>query len=320
MNIISPGLLTTVQDLGRFGYMESGFSPCGAMDSFSARLANILVDNSECDGVLEMTMLGVTAVFDEDNIIAVTGAAFTPKINGVEVPMNSAVRINAGDVLECGSAITGCRGYLAVAGGFDIAPVMGSMSTNLKCGIGGFNGRKLSVGDIIPLRHSQDRLYGMSSRSLELKFDSQQVKTIHVIFGPQDDYFSQSGKDTFCSEIYKVTAQSDRMGIKLDGASVEAIDGVDIISDGIALGSVQIPSSGKPIIMMADRQTTGGYAKIATVITADIPVLAQMRPGDSLKFKKVDLNYARNRIKENERILKKLKDDIIRTDTFLRYV
>ncbi|MGN0568639.1 MAG: biotin-dependent carboxyltransferase family protein [Acutalibacteraceae bacterium] len=320
MNIISPGLLTTVQDLGRFGYMESGFSPCGAMDSFSARLANILVDNSERDGVLEMTMIGVTAVFDEDNIIAITGAEFAPKINGVEVPMNSAVRINSGDVLECGSAIAGCRGYLAVAGGFDIAPVMGSMSTNLKCGIGGFHGRKLVAGDIIPLRHSQDRLYGMSSRSLELKSDSRQVKTIHVIFGPQDDYFSQSSKDTFCSEIYKVTAQSDRMGIKLDGASVEAIDGVDIISDGIALGSVQIPSSGKPIIMMADRQTTGGYAKVATVITADIPVLAQMRPGDSLKFQKVDLNYARNRIKENERILKKLKDDIIRADTILRYV
>lgn len=320
IKIISPGLLTTVQDLGRFGYMDSGFSPCGAMDSFSAKLANILVDNSEYDGVLEMTMLGITAQFDEDNIIAITGAGFEPKINGIAVPMNTAVRINAGDILDCGPAKTGCRGYLSVAGGFDIPLVMGSMSTNLKCKIGGYQGRKLVAGDVIPLRYPQDRLYAIESRKIDMKTSCDSIKTIHAILGPQDDYFSDMGKETFFSEIYKVTAESDRMGIKLDGAPVGAVNGVDIISDGIALGSVQIPSSGKPIIMMADRQTTGGYAKIATVITSDIPLLAQMRPGDALKFEAVDMEYARNRIKADIRILNKLKEDIIRTDTLLRYV
>ncbi len=320
IKIISPGLLTTVQDLGRFGYMESGFSPCGVMDSFSAKLANILVDNSEYDGVLEMTVLGITACFEEDNIIAITGAGFEPKVNGIVVPLNTAVRVSAGDILNCGTAKTGCRGYLSVAGGLDVQPVMGSMSTNLKCKIGGYQGRKLVAGDAIPLRHPQDRLYAMESRKLTVKPLSHEVKTIHVILGPQDDYFSEAGKGTFLSETYTVTAESDRMGIKLDGASVDSVNGVDIISDGIALGSVQIPSSGKPIIMMADRQTTGGYAKIATVITADIPILAQMRPGDTLKFEAVSIEYARNRIKADNRILNKLKDDIIRTDTIFRYV
>ena len=310
MHIISPGMLTTVQDLGRRGYMASGFQQGGAMDQFAARAANILLDNSELDGVLEMTLLGVKAYFDEDNVIAITGAEFTPTVTDfetgevTELPMNRAIRIKKGDVLDCGSARSGLRGYLAVAGGFDIAPVMGSMSTNLKCKVGGFEGRKLKSGDVLPLRYPQSDLYGMTSRVL-----------VHVIPGPQDDYFSDKGKNIFYSETYSVTGDSDRMGIKLDGAPVESVDGVDIISDGIVAGSVQIPSSGKPIIMMADRQTTGGYAKIATVITSDLPLLAQLRPGGSLRFEKVDLQYAVKRIKQDNKLLKKLQYKILRADT-----
>lgn len=323
MHILSPGMLTTVQDLGRRGYMASGFSQSGAMDSFSARLANILLDNSESDGVLEMTVTGVKAYFDEDNVIAFTGAEFEPTItcsdsgDTVKVPLNTAVRIKKGDVLDCGTAKSGMRGYLAVAGGFDIAPVMGSMSTNLKCRIGGFEGRKLKSGDILPLRLPQGKLYGMSARREEIKRHSG-VATVHVIPGPQDDYFSQNGKEIFYRETYKVTGDSDRMGIKLDGAPVESVSGVDIISDGIAAGSVQIPSSGRPIIMLADRQTTGGYAKIATVISADLPVLAQLRPGDSLRFEQTDLKFARKQIEQANRQLKKLQYRILRADTAIK--
>lgn len=323
MHILSPGMLTTVQDLGRRGYMASGFSQSGVMDSFSARLANILLDNSESDGVLEMTVTGVKAYFDEDNVIALTGAEFEPTItcsdsgDTVKVPLNTAVRIKKGDVLDCGTAKSGMRGYLAVAGGFDIAPVMGSMSTNLKCRIGGFEGRKLKSGDILPLRLPQGKLYGMSARREEIKRHSG-VATVHVIPGPQDDYFSQNGKKIFYRETYKVTGDSDRMGIKLDGAPVESVSGVDIISDGIAAGSVQIPSSGRPIIMLADRQTTGGYAKIATVISADLPVLAQLRPGDSLRFEQTDLKFARKQIEQANRQLKKLQYRILRADTAIK--
>ena len=315
-------MLTTVQDLGRCGYMASGFQQSGAMDRFAAEAANILLDNSEKDGVLEMTMLGVKVYFDEDNVIAITGAEFTPTVTDfetgevTELPMNRAIRIKKGDVLDCGSAKSGLRGYLAVAGGFDIAPVMGSMSTNLKCKTGGFEGRKLRAGDVIPLRNPQGWLFSMVGRVYEPEKRSDGTVTIHVIPGPQDDYFSDKGKNTFYSEVYSVTADSDRMGIKLDGAPVESIDGVDIISDGIVAGSVQIPSAGKPIIMMADRQTTGGYAKIATVITSDLPLLAQLRPGGTLRFKKVDLQYAVKRIKADKKTLKKLQTNILRADTF----
>ncbi|MDD7217789.1 MAG: biotin-dependent carboxyltransferase family protein [Oscillospiraceae bacterium] len=321
MHIISPGMLTTVQDLGRRGYMASGFQQGGAMDQFAARAANILLDNSESDGVLEMTLLGVKAYFDEDNVIAITGAEFVPTVTDsetgevTELPINRAVRVKKGDVLDCGSAKSGLRGYLAVAGGFDIAPVMGSMSTNLKCKVGGFDGRKLKSGDVLSLRYPQSDLYGMTSRVFESEKQKNGTVTVHVIPGPQDDYFSDKGKNIFYSETYSVTGDSDRMGIKLDGTPVESIDGVDIISDGIVAGSVQIPSSGKPIIMMADRQTTGGYAKIATVITSDLPLLAQLRPGGSLRFERVDLQYAVKRIKQDNKLLKKLQYKILRADT-----
>ena len=301
MHIISPGMLTTVQDLGRRGYMASGFQQGGAMDQFAARAANILLDNSELDGVLEMTLLGVKAYFDEDNVIAITGAEFAPTVTDsetgevTELPMNCAVRVKKGDVLDCGSARSGLRGYLAVAGGFE--------------------GRKLKSGDVLPLRYPQSDLYGMTSRVFEHEKQKDGTVTVHVIPGPQDDYFSDKGKNIFYSETYSVTGDSDRMGIKLDGAPVESVDGVDIISDGIVAGSVQIPSSGKPIIMMADRQTTGGYAKIATVITSDLPLLAQLRPGGSLRFEKVDLQYAVKRIKQDNKLLKKLQYKILRADT-----
>ena len=302
LTVISPGPLSTIQDAGRFGYMNTGFSPSGAMDTYSMRVANLLVGNSPDDGVIEMTLMGMSVTFDCTSVIALTGADMSPKLNGADIPMYTSVEVNAGDTLTLGVANAGMRSYLAIAGGFDIPLVMGSMSTNLKCAIGGFNGRKLQAGDVIPLRHSIP-LSVIGRRSTAPKNSYGNTITLRVLLGPQDDYFTDDGINTFLSTEYTVSAKSDRMGIRLDGTAVENKNGVDIISDGIATGSVQIPSSGTPIIMMADRQTTGGYAKIATVISSDLKLIAQARAGDKIKFEAVDEKTALKAIKKERREL-----------------
>ena len=305
MTVLSPGALSTVQDEGRFGYMSTGFSPSGAMDQFSMKIANILVGNAPGDGVIEMTMIGASVKFDCTSVIAVTGADMKPDINGKEIKMYKSVEVSAGDVLTFKAAVGGMRSYLAVAGGFDLSLVMGSMSTNLKCAIGGFEGRKLMRGDEIPLRQSiSHELIGKRKTSEPEKIgDSIAVR---VMLGPQDDYFTDKGINTFLSSEYTVSDKSDRMGVRLEGEPVENVSGVDIISDAIATGAVQIPASGTPIIMMADRQTTGGYAKIATVISADLKKIAQARPGTKIRFEAVSEKEAVRLKKIDEKKLKLL--------------
>ncbi|MBO5867367.1 MAG: biotin-dependent carboxyltransferase family protein [Oscillospiraceae bacterium] len=306
MKVITPGPLSTIQDGGRFGYMSTGFGSSGAMDLRAMRIANILVGNHTEDGVIEMTMVGLSAEFTCESVIALTGADMQPKLNGVKIPMYRSIRIQPGDKLTLGVAKTGIRGYLAVAGGFDIAPVMGSMSTNLKVKSGGWQGRKLQAGDQLPLRRSAD-ITRQGTYKCEPENDYPQVATVRVMLGPQEDYFTQTGIGTFLSAKYKVSEQSDRMGVRLDGKPIENKNGVDIISDGIAYGSVQIPASGTPIIMMADRQTTGGYAKIATVITADLYKVAQAKPGSYIRFKAVTEKEAVAALKAEKAFYDKLQ-------------
>lgn len=305
MTVITPGLLSTIQDEGRFGYMQTGFSPGGAMDSFALKLANILVGNAPGDGAVEMTMLGMTVAFDQETVVAVTGAQLPLTLNGKPVSMNESIPVCPGDVLVCGPMSAGMRSYLAVAGGFDLAPAMGSMSTNLKCGLGGFEGRPLKKGDRLPLRHSFT-LQQLGHRQTTPPAYMEEALVLRVILGPQDDMFTHKGLQTFLSKTYTVSDKSDRMGIRLEGPAIENINGVDIISDGIATGSVQIPPAGTPIIMMADRQTTGGYAKIATVISADLKRIAQARPGSKLRFKAIGLAEALKLKKEEQTVLDRL--------------
>ena len=300
LKITSAGLLTTIQDTGRFGYMASGFSQSGAMDKDSCLIANKLVFNNDLEGVLEMTLNGVSGVFTEDCVIALTGADLRWTVNDAEVRRYKALEIKKGDVIKSAASRDGMRGYLAVAGGFDINPVMGSYSTNLKCGIGGFNGKKIKNGDILPFRHERNQLLPVYKGLEDIPvFSKNTPVSIRVVLGPQEDFFSKKGIDTFLNSVYTVTTDSDRMGIRLEGEKIESVNGVDIISDGIALGSVQIPSSGKPIIMMADRQTVGGYAKIATVISADIPLLAQAMPNTQIIFEAVSLKDAQKIYKKH---------------------
>lgn len=300
LKITSAGLLTTIQDIGRFSLAAKGFSQSGAMDKDALIIANKLVCNNDSEGALEMTLMGISGVFTEDAVIAVTGADMNWTLNGKDLPRYKAVEVKKRDEIKSTASKNGMRGYLAVAGGFDIETVLGSYSTNLKCSIGGYMGRKIQKDDELPFRFERTQLLGKYKGHCDIPEFPNDNAEIRVVLGPQDDYFSAKGISTFLNSEYTITMESDRMGIRLDGEAIESLNGVDIISDGIALGSVQIPSSGKPIIMMADRQTTGGYAKIATVISTDIPLLAQCKPNTKIRFKEVS-------VEESRRIFKKHK-------------
>lgn len=306
------GLLTTVQDLGRTGYQKDGFSVSGVMDSRSARIANMLVDNPENEAVLEFMMVGPTIQFTSSTIIAITGADFEPKINGKPAPMYTAIYAHKGDVLELAFAKSGIWGYLSFSGKLDIPVVMGSRSTNLKCKVGGYHGRKLEQDEQIWFRIKKRYIPSFLSRSIEPEKFGENHKKIRVVMGPQDDYFQKKGLDTFLSEDYVVTGESDRMGYRLEGSYVAHKDGADIISDGIPLGAIQVPAHGKPIVMLADRQTTGGYAKIATIVSVDIPDFVQCREDTVIRFAKVSMEEAQRLYREQERYFDEIRERIHR--------
>ena len=308
LTILSPGPLSTIQDAGRFGAMGKGFSPGGAMDSDAMTLANLLVGNAPGIGVIEMTMLGITARFDCDCVISLTGADMSARLNECPVERYCSITVHPGDILSMKAAKTGMRAYLAVAGGFDLPVVMGSVSTNLKCGLGGFQGRKLCSGDELPLNQSGTVC---QPRRVSPPGDYPNRVSLRVLMGPQDDAFTCQGIDTFLGSEYTVTDKADRMGIRLSGEKIESKSGVDILSDGIAAGSIQIPASGTPIIMMADRQTTGGYAKIATVISADLSRAAQARPGTRIRFLQVTEQEAVRLRREAEKKQKQLEYELL---------
>ena len=305
--VLNPGVLTTVQDFGRIGYQQFGVSVSGAMDPRAMRFANLLVGNPENEAVLECTMLGPQLQFDETTIIAVTGGNLGPTLDGQPLKTYCAYKVNAGQTLRFAGLRSGCRDYIAFAGGLDIPEVMGSRSTYMKAKIGGFKGRKLEKGDAIGFRDPKTELFNLDKRSLTPEFVPRDVYTLHVIMGPQDDMFTEEGIKTFLSETYTVTPEFDRMGCRLDGPVIAHVNGGDIISDGIAFGAVQVPSAGKPIIMLADRQTTGGYTKIANVMTADFRILAQLKAGDKVRFEKISVAAAQEALLAERGALKGFK-------------
>ncbi len=290
LEIITGGALSTIQDAGRFGLMKNGFTQSGVMDSHSAKTANILLGNDPGAPVIEMTAKGLTAWFTSETYFCLSGGIFRAKLNNRPIANNTVYKAETNDIISVGGAVSGLRCCLAVSGGFSVPPVMGSASTNLKTGIGGFNGRKLKTYDVIDYPvPPQNNIEG---KQVEITIYGSDICEIRAVPGPQSDMFSEETKETFFGEIYTATSDLDRMGIRLEGPELKGIDGNDIISDGIVFGSVQIPNSGKPIILMADHQTTGGYAKIATVASADLSKLAQVRPGDKIRFKKTTVEEA----------------------------
>ena len=278
-----------------------GFNASGVMDVRSYHIANALVGNFTDEAVIEMTYLGGSFKFLESNYIAITGADMSPKIDGVPVEMYTTVFVKQDETLTFSAAKSGMRAYIAVRGGIDVPVIMGSRSTNLKCKLGGLDGRPLKAGDIVPCRDVYDEFHKHLIHSVPKEdFGSDEI-TVRVLLGPQDDYFTEHGIKTFLNSTYTVTNESDRMGCKLSGEKIEYKNTVDIISDGIVFGSIQIPRTGNPIIMLADRQTTGGYAKIATVISVDLPLLAQARPGTKVHFKLIDRQKAERLLKQEQK-------------------
>lgn len=297
IKIIKPGPFTTIQDKGRWGYQRFGISVAGAMDDFATRVANILVGNDEYSAVIESTFLGPEIQFDCDEIISITGADMKPRLNGRQVPMWTTVLVNEGDILSFSNAERGLRTYVAFSRGINVPEIMGSKSTFTRGELGGYKGRKLASGDEIDLGiRDLCNLGGYLPSEFIPIYKEEEI--IRVIMGPQDDCFTEEAIDTFLGSKYTITSEADRMGYRLDGPKLTHKNGADIISDGIVFGSIQAPGHGAPIIMMADRATTGGYTKIATVITPDLSILAQMGPGKSVNFKSISLDEAHHIYKE----------------------
>lgn len=293
IEVLQPGFLTTVQDLGRYGYQSYGVPVSGAMDHFALRGGNALLGNDQGCAGLEMTVAGPTLGFLADVSIAVTGADMAPTTRGRRIPFWRPVSFRKGDVVSFGTCVDGVRCYLCVAGGVDVPEVLGSRSTYIKAAIGGLQGRALKQGDVIsclPVADGAEPAAGGADTSLVPMYGHE--LEIRVVLGPQHRAFTDEGVFTFLNSVYTVAAKSDRTGYRLDGPTIAHRAGADIVSDGSPLGAVQVPGDGKPIILLADRGTTGGYAKIATVVSADIGMLAQAGPGDAIAFKAVTLEEA----------------------------
>ena len=304
------GPLTTVQDKGRLGYQNLGFSASGAMDGRALRLANLLLDNEENAAVLEVTMVGPKFTFESPNCFVLTGADLKASLNGQALETNRVYTAGAGDVVDFPQSFPsqGVRAYIGFAGGLDLPPLMGSRSTYLKGKMGGLEGRGLKTGDRLEFLAPRPQLPNLEKRRLPEDFESvyggRQVK-IRVILGPQEDSFTPEGLELFLNEPYRVTPNSDRMGSRLDGPVIPHKGRADIISDGIAFGAIQVPNEGKPIILLADRQSTGGYTKIANVITVDLPKVAQRMVGDEIRFEAVSVEQAQQWLRQEEEALEK---------------
>jgi antagonist of KipI len=294
IQVIEPGFLTTVQDAGRFGWARFGVPPSGPMDGRAFRAANALVGNPARAAGLEITLAGPVLQADRELLIAVCGAEFELWVGGLRVPTWHAVYVRPGGEIRFGDCLRGARAYLTVAGGVDVPTCLDSRSTCLAGHFGGLEGRALRRGDRVPLGAPQPDLAIRAGqawpRAARPIYAPNPV--LRVVLGPQDDHFAPEGLAAFLASEYELTPSCDRMGFRLSGAPIARRDSAELVSDGVVMGSVQIPGDGQPIVMMADHQTTGGYPKIATVIRADLPLLAQCRPGDRVRFRAVGIAEA----------------------------
>ena len=294
LEVITPGLMTSVQDRGRFGFQALGISVSGALDPDGFDLANALAGNEAGTGALEIRMLGPTLEVTAESVtVALAGTGAGIEVMSPEREMISACRsatFRKGQVFRIGAIGDSAVCYLAVHGGFDLPDVYGSQSTCMSAGFGGFHGRILEKGDCLPLRKAAAE--SVSQRILRRPPEPDSSPVIRVIAGPQDDYFSAAGIETFFGTGYTVSQAVNRMGMRLEGAAVAHEKGFNIASDGIVRGAIQVPGNGLPIILMADCQTTGGYPKIATVISTDMPKLGRMMPGADIRFEAVSVEEA----------------------------
>jgi len=308
IRVRAPGLFTTVQDLGRPGYGPLGISPAGAADPVALRLGNALVGNPQGASALEMTLSGGAFEFDQGTVVALAGADFGAACDGRAVEPWHAHEMSAGVTLQMGMTRGGARSYLCVRGGIDVNRLLGSASTHVLSGLGGFQGRALKKGDMLSIASSgcltparrrirPDVLQRLSPR-----------KNLRVTWGPQSDWFGDGARQTLLTEVFSVTEEANRMGLRISGPALIASGAGQMITEGVSLGAIQVPAGGRLIILFVDQQTTGGYPILANVIAADLPSLGQLRPRDEIRFEVVSLEEARRLIIEQEQLLKSGED------------
>ena len=284
MTVIRPGMLTTVQDLGRYGRQHLGVPAGGPMDWWSHEAANRLVGNRPEAALLEVTLIGPELELGQNTIAAVVGAEFELSVSGRSAPMNRAFAVEVGERLSFGRRVSGARAYIAVRGGIAVPPVMRSRATHVKAALGGHQGRALRRGDVVPVGTS-GQSGGTGASGPPPHFPMTSPATVRVIPGPEP------ADEVLWRTVFTISPQSDRMGYRLDGGAVRAAG--DHLSSAVAMGTVQVTPSGTCVLLMADRATSGGYARAATVITADLPIAGQLAPGDAIRFSPITLEEAR---------------------------
>lgn len=282
LQVIKPGLLTTVQDLGRYGHQASGVPVAGPMDSFSHRLANQLLGNAADAATLEITLIGPELLIDADTTMAISGAHFEVTCDDRIVPMGASFAVRGGHRLKFGRILQGARAYLAVAGGVQTPPVLGSRATHLVSRIGGMQGRALAAGDRVPIAATAGPRTPRKAPGLTLPTKGRAL--LRVVPGPQDHWFERDALKTVAGVSFRISPSSNRMGYRLQGPPLRRVHEGELISEPVGLGAIQVPAAGEPILLMADRQTAGGYPKIGHVIAADLPLAGQLAPGDFIEF------------------------------------
>jgi biotin-dependent carboxylase-like uncharacterized protein len=313
--VARPGAYSTIQDLGRYGYQDLGVPVSGVLDQFAARTANLLLGNPESAAVLECTVIGPTLTVLRDAVLAVTGADMEIRLNNTRLPVWSRFLARAGDTLQFRQVTKGCRMYLAVSGGFDVPVIMNSRSTCVSGGFGGLQGRPLQKGDTLAVHG------GPGSTVSELTLSSDLVPAygsqteLRVVPGPQDSLFTQQGLDTLFESVFTVSPKANRMGYRLEGPEVvrdpEAAQ--SIISEPSLPGNIQVPADGQPIILLVE-QTVGGYTKIATVISSDLPRVAQALPGHTIRFQPVSVEEAHRALEEQEHRIQNIRNFLTAAD------
>jgi antagonist of KipI len=309
LRVVGAGLQTTVQDLGRREHQRDGVPGGGAMDRSAFRIGNALVGNDDGAAGLEAALIGPAIAFENATLIALTGGDLEPTIDGQPVPMWRAIHLQAGATLRFGRPKVGCRAYLAIAGGIDVPLIFGSRSTYLRAQFGGHEGRALRPGDVLTTHcpptlahciadaipdgrdaaHTAVASWG-AGHSLRMRYSSEPV--VRLIPGTHADYLAAPSRTKLFSASFNISASSDRMGYRLEGVELPLRNPVELLSEGVAFGTVQLPPDGMPIVLMADRQTTGGYPRIGEVASIDLPLIAQLKPGDRLRFRPISIDEA----------------------------
>lgn len=321
ITVLKPGLLTAVMDLGRPGYQRHGVAVGGALDRVAARVANTIVGNDEDAALLELAQLGPELRFDAPAVVAWCGGGFEPRVGGESLPRDRAVRLAAGETIRFGPARSGLRAWLAVAGGIDVPLVLGSRSTYRRAGFGGFNGRPLQAGDRLQVGEMSEfarRLLGAPARatSWSIRPDTLGAQapagTVRAMRGPEWDWFTPEAQRAFFAETWTVTKDADRMGLRLAGPELPVVEAREMISEGVNEGVVQVPAGGAPIVLLASRQSVGGYPRLAAAASADLGRLAQLAPGQTVRFAEITLARAHELYLARERDLTRVRTGLSR--------